>query len=387
MKVMTILGTRPEIIRLSEVIPLLDKYAEDHSLVHTGQNYSQQLSANFFEELGLRAPDAHLKVSSESFGRQLAEILEGVETEILRRRPDRILILGDTNSGMSAIIANRMGVPVYHMEAGNRCYDDRVPEEVNRRVIDHCSAVLLPYTNRSKQNLLEEGFEGSRIHVTGNPILEVIKKWAERIASSDVLDRVHVKPKKYFLVTAHRSENVDDEVRLRSLVDAMELLYAEYELPVIYSLHPRSKARANEFGLKLERNGLHFEDPFSFADFIRLEQDAFCVLSDSGTVQEETCILGIPNVIIRDVTERPETVDCGSTILSGIEPMRVLEAVRIATETHASWTPPAEYMADNVASTVSRIVLGYRVPTAAEQRWLGRSAEQATPALAPSVKY
>jgi UDP-N-acetylglucosamine 2-epimerase (non-hydrolysing) len=387
MKVMTILGTRPEIIRLSEVIPLLDKYAEEHSLVHTGQNFSQELSANFFEELGLRSPDTHLKVSSESFGRQLAEILEGVEAEILKRRPDRILILGDTNSGMSAIIANRLGVPVYHMEAGNRCYDDRVPEEVNRRVIDHCSSVLLPYTNRSKQNLLHEGFDGSRVHVTGNPILEVIKKWAKRIASSDVHERLHVNPKKYFLVTAHRSENVDDEIRLRSLINAMDQLHGEYELPVIYSLHPRSRSRANEFGLNLERSGLQFEDPFSFADFVRLEQDAFCVLSDSGTVQEETCILGIPNVIIRDVTERPETIDCGSTVLSGIEPSRILEAVRIATETNGPWIPPTEYLADNVSSTVSRILLGYRVPTAAEQRWLGRPAEQGSPASEPSIKY
>ena len=384
MKVMTILGTRPEIIRLSEVIRLLDKYADEHVLVHTGQNFTRQLSGNFFEELGLRSPDAHLKVKAESFGRQLAAILEGAEAEILKHRPDRLLILGDTNSGMSAIVANRLGVPVYHMEAGNRCYDDRVPEEVNRRVIDQCSTVLLPYTNRSKQNLLQEGFDGSRIHVTGNPILEVMKRWGDQIALSDVHERLGLKPKSYFLVTAHRSENVDEESRLRSLLTAIGQLQVEYQMPVIYSLHPRTKSRAKEFGLDLDSSGVRFEDPFSFTDFIRLERDAFCVLSDSGTVQEESCILGIPSVIIRDATERPETIDCGSTILSGVEPARILPAVRLATEATASWTPPAEYLAENVSTTVTRIVLGYRVPTTGEQQWVHRPFDQGKRVPEPS---
>lgn len=368
MKVMTILGTRPEIIRLSRVIPIMDKHVQ-HVLVHTGQNYDERLSQVFFDELGVRAPDEFMGVRAAGPAAQIGQILEASERLLLKHRPDRVLILGDTNSGLSAIIARRLGVPVYHMEAGNRCYDDRVPEEVNRRVIDHSSSVLLPYTNRSRENLLREGIPGERIYVTGNPIKEVIDSFEDRIAESRVLEALAVQPKSYFLVTMHRAENVDLEPRLRGLVAALERLHATYARPVICSFHPRTRARVEAFGVDVSRAGLRFVKPFGFFDFIRLEREAFCVISDSGTVQEEACLFGVPNVTIRDVTERPETLESGSNMLSGAEPEAILKAVEFVTQDGSTWAPPAEYLAENVATTVCRIVLGYRSPDLAETAW------------------
>ena len=342
MKVMTILGTRPEIIRLSGIIPLLDRHAT-HILAHTGQNYEDRLSRVFFEELGIRDPDENMGVKAGSFASQIGRILEKSEELFRKHRPERLLILGDTNSGMSAIVARRLGIPVYHMEAGNRCYDDRVPEEVNRRVIDHSSTVLMPYTNRSRENLLREGFPGERIFVTGNPIKGVIDRYGEGIAASHALEGLGVKEGKYFLVTMHRAENVDVEERLRSLVETLLLLHQEYGFPVICSFHPRTRAKAEAFGVDVNKAGLRFAEPFGFFDFIRLEKSAFCLLSDSGTVQEEACILGIPNVTIRDVTERPETVECGSNILSGACPLDILRVVKMVTGRRGGWNPPQEY--------------------------------------------
>ena len=281
-----------------------------------------------------------------------------------------MLILGDTNSGLAAIVARRLGIPVYHMEAGNRCYDDRVPEEVNRRVIDHSSSVLLPYTNRSRENLLREGIPGDRIHVIGNPIKQVIDHNAPQIAASTALADLKVSPGKYFLVTLHRAENVDGEARLRRLVDALAGLHERYGHPVITSLHPRTKARIEEFGVKADRKGLRWMEPLGFFDFIRLEQEAFCVLTDSGTVQEETCLFGVPNVTIRDVTERPETVDVGSNVLAGSDHAAIADAVHLVTSVTRKWTPPAEYLVEHVAETVTRIVLGYREPDLAEIAWV-----------------
>jgi UDP-N-acetylglucosamine 2-epimerase (non-hydrolysing) len=368
MKVMTILGTRPEIIRLSGIIPLLDRHAS-HVLVHTGQNYDDRLNRIFFEELGIRGPDENMGVRAGTFASQIGRILEKSEELFLRHRPERLLILGDTNSGISAIIARRLGIPVYHMEAGNRCFDDRVPEEVNRRVIDHSSTVLLPYTNRSRENLLREGIAGERIYVTGNPIKEVMGQHGERIAASRALDLLDVQEGKYFLVTMHRAENVDVEDRLRSLVEAFSLLHGEYGYPVICSFHPRTRAKAGTFGIDVKRAGLRFVEPFGFLDFIKLERSAFCLLSDSGTVQEEACILGVPNVTIRDVTERPETVECGSNILSGVDPQDILRVVKMVTGRKGGWQPPQEYLAGGVADTVCRIFLSYRLPDRAEQDW------------------
>lgn len=365
MKVMTILGTRPEIIRLSRVIRLLDAHA-DHVLVHTGQNYDDRLNRLFFEELGVRAPDEVMGVRAAGPAAQIGQILEKSETLLLKHRPDRLLVLGDTNSGMAAIVARRLGIPVYHMEAGNRCFDDRVPEEVNRRVIDHCSTVLLPYTERSRANLLREGIPGDRIYVTGNPIKEVIDSFEAEISASGVLQSLDLAERSFFLVTMHRAENVDIEARLRSLVDAFHCLHVRHGLPVVCSFHPRTRSKVESFGVDIRRDGLRFLAPFGFFDFIALERSAFCVLSDSGTVQEETCLLGVPNVTIRDVTERPETIECGSNYLSGANVDEIVRGVDLVTRDRGGWQPPVEYLVSNVSATVCRIVTGYRTPDLAE---------------------
>jgi UDP-N-acetylglucosamine 2-epimerase (non-hydrolysing) len=359
MKVLTVLGTRPEIIRLSRIIEKLDRLC-DHVVMHTGQNYDANLNEVFFQQLGVRAPNHYLGVRGDSFGEQIGKILAAAEPILRSERPDRVLILGDTNSSLVAIIAKRLGIPVYHMEAGNRCYDDRVPEEVNRRIIDHSSDVLLPYTERSRMNLLREGIQGERIYVTGNPIYEVIQHYSDQIRASDIHQRLSIEPGKYFLVTMHREENVDVEARLRSLIKALEELHREYALPVICSLHPRTRQRMKNFGVSESLSGLQFLDPLGFFDFIHLERNAFCVLSDSGTVQEECCIFKTANVTIRDVTERPETIECGSNILSGADPESIGRCVRAVLSEKPNWTAPPEYVVDNVSQTVVRIVLGYR---------------------------
>ncbi|MBL8190352.1 MAG: UDP-N-acetyl glucosamine 2-epimerase, partial [Acidobacteria bacterium] len=266
----------------------------------------------------------------------------------------------------------RLGIPVYHMEAGNRCYDDRVPEEVNRRVIDHSSTVLMPYTQRSRENLLREGIAGERIFVTGNPIKEVIDHYADRIESSAALANLGLQPRKFFLVTMHRAENVDVEERLQNLVEALATLHERFGLPVVCSFHPRTRAKVERFGVNIHRAGLQFLDPLGFFDFIRLEQSAFCVLSDSGTVQEEACLFGTPNVTIRDVTERPETIECGSNVLAGADPARIIKLVELVTGERGRWQAPPEYLAANVAATACRILLGFRMPDLAEQTWQER---------------
>lgn len=368
MKVMTVLGTRPEIIRLSIVIDLLDR-AVDHVLVHTGQNYDERLDAVFFRELGIRDADVNLGVRGVGFGEQAGQILAGVERELRQHRPDRLLLLGDTNSGLSAIVARRMGVPVYHMEAGNRCFDDRVPEEVNRRIIDHSSSVLLPYTNRSRENLLREGIANDRIVVTGNPIKQVIDRFAPSIDASDALSRLGLEHGRFFLATMHRAENVDRADTLKRLVSALRNLSDTYGWPVVCSLHPRTRSAVERFGVDIAGSGLRFIAPLGLFDFVKLERSAFCVLSDSGTVQEETCLFGVPNVTIREVTERPETVECGSNILAGSDPVSICKAVELATCTARSWQPPAEYLMPSVAETVIRVVTGFRTPDLAEREW------------------
>lgn len=367
MKILTILGTRPEIIRLSHIVRILDREAE-HVLVHTGQNYDAKLSDQFFEELDVRRPDEHFNVRESGMGAQIGRILEGTETVLRKHRPDRLLILGDTNSALSALIARRLGVPVYHMEAGNRCFDDRVPEEINRRVVDHCSSVLMPYTERSRANLLAEGIDGQRIFVTGNPIKDIMDAHRDRVASSRVLAEGALNARGYFLATFHRAENVDHEQRLRSLLEAFTTLHRQYSMPVVCSVHPRTRAKIEAFGLSTG-DGLRLAEPFGFADFLALEANAFCTLSDSGTVQEEACIMGVPNVTIRDVTERPETLECGSNILAGATVGGIVAAVAAATRAGRTWTAPAEYLKSGVANIVCGIVLGHRAPDLAELEW------------------
>ncbi|MEM6455655.1 MAG: UDP-N-acetylglucosamine 2-epimerase (non-hydrolyzing) [Acidobacteriota bacterium] len=355
MKVMTVLGTRPEIIRLRLIIDQLDA-ACDHVLVHTGQNYAVGLSDLFFEQLALRPPDHALGVRADRMGAQLGQILERTAAVLEEERPDRLLILGDTNSGLAALPAKRLGIPVFHMEAGNRCYDDRVPEEVNRRVIDHASDVWLPYTQRSAENLTREGVRRERIYVIGNPIYEVMTHYREAILASDVHAQLGLDAGAYFLVTLHRAENVDDPVRLGAFVEALERLAAVYDQPVVCSLHPRTAHRMAQHDLAFGDDRVRALEPFGFFDFVALERDARCVLSDSGTVQEECCLLRVPSVTLRDVTERPETVECGSAVLAGADPDRIVMLVDRAIHRPADWTPPAEYLMPHVAQTVVNLL-------------------------------
>lgn len=359
MRIMTILGTRPEIIRLSRIIEKLDRLAGSHVLVHTGQNFDASLSDVFFKELNIRQPDHYLGVRGETFGQQLGQIITESERVMRQEKPDRLLILGDTNSALSAVVAKRLGIPAYHLEAGNRCFDDRVPEEVNRRVVDHSSDVLLTYTERSRKNLLHEGIEGHRVYVTGNPIGEVIGYYDESISRSTVHADLGVERGKYFLVTMHREENVDVEIRLRSLVSALERLQAEYAMPIVCSLHPRTRQRMERYGLVVKSEGIKLLPPLGWFDFVELERNAFCVVSDSGTVQEECSIFKIANVTIRDVTERPETLECGSNMLSGADPDDILRCVKTVLDQPGAWTIPPEYLVQNVSSTVAKILLGY----------------------------
>jgi UDP-N-acetylglucosamine 2-epimerase (non-hydrolysing) len=357
MKILTVLGTRPEIIRLSRIIEKMDSTCKQ-ILVHTGQNYDANLNDVFFQQLGVRAPDYYLNAKG-SLGQQVGTILAETEKVLLDEKPDKLLVLGDTNSALSAIIAKRFGVPVYHMEAGNRCYDDRVPEEVNRRIIDHSSDLLMPYTERSRQNLLREGIPGQRIYVTGNPILEVIQHYDAQINHSGILNNLELESGRYFLVTMHRAENVDIEDRLRELAFALNQLQSDYQIPVIVSTHPRTRERLGSFKVVNDNPKVQFLDPFGFFDFIQLERNAFCVLSDSGTVQEECAIFKVANVTLRDVTERPETIECGSNILSGVSSESISRCVNIVLSQKANWNTPPEYLTENVSDTVIKILHGY----------------------------
>ena len=355
---MTIFGTRPEIIRLSLVLKVLDQHCE-HISVHTGQNYDESLSDVFIHDLEVRTPDFHLGIRSKSFGEQIGQILTKCDELLAAEQPDRVLILGDTNSALSAIVAARRQIPVFHMEAGNRCFDDRVPEEINRRIIDHSSTVLMPYTARSKENLVREGIERDRIFVTGNPIKEVLDTYSDSIESSDVMNGLGVKPFEYFLVTLHRAENVDTEARLTGIFKGLSEVASKFGKDVLVSVHPRTAERLEQFGVKPDSQKVRLLKALRFFDFVKLEKNSLAVLTDSGTVQEECAIFGIPNITLRDVTERPETLECGSNILSGGEAESIVRAVEIAIAQPAAWAAPREYLAENVSQTVSKILLGY----------------------------
>lgn len=355
---MTIFGTRPEIIRLSLVLKVLDQHSE-HTTVHTGQNYDESLSDIFIRDLEIRTPDVHLGIKSKSFGEQIGQILSKADEMLERYQPDRVLILGDTNSALAAIPAARRQIPVFHMEAGNRCYDDRVPEEINRRIIDHSSAVLMPYTERSKENLVREGIERDRIFVTGNPIKEVLDHFSDSIEASGVMKALNVSPFEYFLVTLHRAENVDIAVRLHKIFAGLEEIAAKFGKAVLVSVHPRTAEKLEQHGIRPSSPSIRLLKALGFFDFVKLEKNSLAVLTDSGTVQEECSIFGIPNITLRDVTERPETIECGSNILSGSDTAAIVSAVEIAIAQPAAWTAPREYLAVNVSQTVSKIMLGY----------------------------
>lgn len=358
MKIMTIFGTRPEIIRLSPVLKILDQYGE-HITVHTGQNYHESLSDIFIKDLEVRPPDVHFGIKSSNFGEQAGQILIKTNEVLDRYKPDKVLILGDTNSALSAIVAARHGIPVFHMEAGNRCFDNRVPEEINRRIIDHSSTILLPYTERSKENLVNEGIERERIYVTGNPIKEVLSIFSEKIDASNALERFKVREFDYFLVTLHRSENVDTFERFAKIMKGFTEVVEKFDKKMLISVHPRTAEKLIKFGLKADSDKIKLLEPLGFFDFVKLEKNALAVLTDSGTVQEECAIFGIPNITLRDVTERPETIECGSNILSGAETDSILRAVEMAISQPVNWQAPKEYLVENVAQTVGKIVLGY----------------------------
>ncbi|MDF2927528.1 MAG: UDP-N-acetylglucosamine 2-epimerase [Paenibacillaceae bacterium] len=358
MKIVTVLGTRPEIIRLSLVMKKLDQLASKHIVVHTGQNFTYSLSEVFFRELGLRKPDYILADKQQSLGGQLATMFSMIEQILLSEEPDKVLLLGDTNSALTAILAERMGIPVVHMEAGNRCYDLAVPEEKNRRVIDAISSINMPYTPQSKEHLIREGFPSQRIILTGNPINEVLAHYAGRIDASPVLGTLELAPGHYFLATIHRAENVDDPRHLREIMQGLNDIARRYKQRIICSVHPRTRSRLAAIGdLKLH-SLVEFHEPFGFFDFVKLEKHASCVLTDSGTVQEECCIFHVPTVTVRNSTERPETVDCGSNVVSGVNAKRIVQAVEAMLALPAEWKCPQGYLDTDVSAKVVKYVLG-----------------------------
>jgi UDP-N-acetylglucosamine 2-epimerase (non-hydrolysing) len=325
LKVMTVVGTRPEIIRLAAVIKRLDA-CTDHILVHTGQNYDYELNEVFFEDLGLRRPDHFLEADTSSLGSVLGSILRRVEEVILAERPDAMVVLGDTNSCISALMAKRLRVPVYHLEAGNRCFDENVPEETNRRLVDHVADYNLVYTEHARRNLLSEGIHPSRILLTGSPMKEVLTGNAKGIAESTVLERQNLRSGDYFLVSVHREENVDSPERLSQILGALQALVERYGVPVLVSTHPRTRKRLEAQPDRLKA-GIVFHPPFGFNDYVRLQQEARCVLSDSGTISEESSLLGFPAITLRDAIERPESLDTAAIITAGVETTTILDAV------------------------------------------------------------
>lgn len=351
MKIMTILGTRPEIIRLSLIIKKLDKIS-NHILVHTGQNYSNLLNHIFFQELDIREPDYYLQVNTNSLGIQISEIIKSIENVILKEKPDKVLILGDTNSGLSAIIAERMGIPVFHMEAGNRCFDLKVPEEKNRKIIDAISTYALPYTAGSRENLLNEGISKNKIFVSGNPIFEVLKYYKKNIESSNILSSLNIEKSKYIVVTIHRAENVDVKERLETIVSAINSIQKQLNYKIIFSVHPRTKSKLEKFALLNINDQIIYKDPFGFFDFVKLEKNAALVLTDSGTVQEECCIFHVPTVTVRDTTERPETVESGSNVVSSINYEKIINCSKLMENSDRTWECPKGYIDNNVSNKV-----------------------------------
>lgn len=360
MKIATILGTRPEIIRLSLIIRALDRLADRHVLIHTGQNADYRLNALFFRELGLREPDYALHLGSDTLGRFLGELFSKLEPVLAAEKPDKVLLLGDTNSALSAVLVERMGIPVIHMEAGNRSFDPTMPEELNRRIVDAVSTYHLPYTERARENLLAEGMTRSRIMVFGNPIGEVLHEYKPFIRQSRILQTLGLTARQYFLATVHRAENVDRTDRLSSILHSFHLIARQHGRRVIVSIHPRTRLRLERMDeVKLDPL-VELHEPFGFFDFVKLEQEALCVLTDSGTVQEECCLLQVPAVTMRTSTERPETVECGSNLVAGVSAERIAEAAEAAISFPSHWKPPECYLVMDVSHKVVKFLLGGR---------------------------
>ncbi|MET8268018.1 non-hydrolyzing UDP-N-acetylglucosamine 2-epimerase [Micromonospora arida] len=358
-RIMTVVGTRPEIIRLSRVIARLDDTV-DHTLVHTGQNWDSTLSDVFFKELRLREPDRFLRVDTSSLGRVLGGVLVGMEAAIAEVRPDALLVLGDTNSCIAALMARRMRVPVYHMEAGNRCFDLNVPEETNRRLVDHVADFNLVYTEHARRNLLAEGLHPRRILHTGSPMREVLEHYRTPIASSTILSQLELAQGRYFLVSAHREENVDRPDRLQRLLDCLVAVRDRWGFPVLVSTHPRTRKRLEALAPDATGlDGIAFHDPFGLLDYVHLQTKAYCTLSDSGTISEEAAILGFPAVTLRESIERPEALDAGGIIMTGLDPQGVVEAVEVmVAQVAAEGVPcPVDYQVRDTSRRVVDFIL------------------------------
>jgi UDP-N-acetylglucosamine 2-epimerase len=359
MKLMTIVGTRPEIIRLSELIKACDKCFE-HILVHTGQNYDYTLNEVFFKDLQLRAPDHYLGVAGSTLGETMGNIIAKSYDILVKEKPEALLILGDTNSSLAAIPAKRLKIPIFHMEAGNRCFDENVPEEINRKIVDHISDINLPYTEHSRRYLLSEGFRKEHIYVTGSPMTEVITKNLDKINGSNVLQELGLTMEEYILVSAHREENIDIEANFLSLMNALNSIAETYGRTVIYSTHPRSWKRIVERGVKFHPLIRQLK-PFGFFDYNKLQMNAFCVLSDSGTLSEESAILGFPAVLIRTSTERPEVLDKGTIVIGGLQENDICQAIEMVRTLFENREKPIpyDYKDTNVAEKVVKIIQSY----------------------------
>ena len=361
-KVMTIVGTRPEIIKLSEVMKELDRNV-DHIIVHTGQNYDYELNEVFFEDLNIRRPDIFLEAIKGSASETIGDIIAKADKVFAEKKPDALLLYGDTNSCLSVIPAKRRKIPVFHMEAGNRCFDQRVPEELNRKIVDHLSDINLPLSEHARDYLISEGIKPETVIKTGSPMNEVLMFNMKKILSSNVLTNEKLIKNKYILMSIHREENVDSPSNFTDLLDSIEALMSEYNIPIIISTHPRTKKKLEEIGYKNKNPLLRFSKPFGFHDYNFLQINAFCVISDSGTIAEEGSILNLPAVTIRQAHERPEGMDETTVIMSGLKKERVLESVRIATKHNSNSKrlikPVADYEAENVSKKILRIIVSY----------------------------
>jgi len=357
LKVMTVIGTRPEIIRLSRVIPALDRVT-DHVVVHTGQNYDPELSSVFFEQLELRAPDRQLEVAGETPAETIGRTIIAVDKVLEAERPEALLVLGDTNSCLSVIAAKRRRIPIFHMEAGNRCFDDRVPEEINRRIVDHTADINLPYSSIAREYLLAEGIPADRVIKTGSPLFEVLNHYRAAIDRSDAVTRMGVEPGQYFLVSCHREENIDAPDRLRTFAATLGALAQAYHLPILLSTHPRTRARIEALGLEFDPL-VRLCKPFGFLDYNALQLNARAVLSDSGTISEESAMLGFPALNLREAHERPEAMEQAVVIMTGIGSRQVLRGLDAVLGRTGPPALPPDYAVSDVSEKVARIILSY----------------------------
>jgi UDP-N-acetylglucosamine 2-epimerase (non-hydrolysing) len=362
LKVMTIVGTRPELIKMSRVIAEFDQHTQ-HILVHTGQNYDYELNQLFFEDLGIRKPNHFLEAVGENAAQTIARVIEKSDEVMEKEKPDAVMLYGDTNSCLAVIAAKRRKIPVFHMEAGNRCFDQRVPEELNRKVLDHLSDINLVLTEHARRYLLAEGIRPETIIKTGSHMREVLDHYMPKIQKSDVLQRMGLTANKFFIVSAHREENIDSPQNMTNMVETLNALAATYDCPVIVSTHPRTKKRLDSMELGNLNPHIQFLKPFGFCDYIKLQMEALCVVSDSGTITEESSLLNLPAITIRNAHERPEGMDVGTLIMSGLKKERVLDAVRIIIAQHDKskrvMQPVQDYEADAVSKQILRVVLSY----------------------------